>query len=160
METPRKSIGLIGICCVHLNPLEAWDSDIFKSLIMLCWLSSFGDSQDTLLYRVFSAKYFLIGSILEAQIHPKCSYAWRSILQARGVIEKGAIWRVGDGQKIDVSQHHWLPDPTYSKIFSPRADLRVERVCDLFHRNTRTWNPVSLRVAFCLGRPRWLVGSR
>ena len=36
--------------------------------------------KDTLLYMVFSAKHFLNGSILEAPIHLKCSYAWRSIL--------------------------------------------------------------------------------
>ena len=53
--------------------------------------------RDSLLFKVFSAKYFPNGNILEALVHPRCSYAWRSILQARGVIEKGAIWRVGNG---------------------------------------------------------------
>ena len=48
-------------------------------------------NRDSLIFKVFSAKYFLHGNILEAAVHPKCSYAWRSILQARGVIEKGAI---------------------------------------------------------------------
>ena len=56
----------------------------------------------TLLYRVFSAKYFPNDSILDAPIHLKCSYAWKSILQACEVINKGAIWRVGNGQMIDV----------------------------------------------------------
>ena len=88
------------------------------------------------------------GRILEAQIHPKCSYARRSILQDRGVIEKGAIWRVGDGQKIDVWLHHWLHDLTHSKICSPRANLRVEMVCDLFHTNTRAWDPGKLESCF------------
>ena len=59
-------------------------------------------NRDSFLFKVFSAKYFLHGNILEADAHPKCSYAWRSILQARGVIEQGAIWRVGDGNLIDV----------------------------------------------------------
>ena len=47
--------------------------------------------KDTLLYKVFSAWYFLNCSVLDALIHPKCSYVWRSILQAREVIEKCAI---------------------------------------------------------------------
>ena len=47
--------------------------------------------KDSLLYKVFSANYFPNGSILEAPIHLKCSYTWRSILQAREVIKKCAI---------------------------------------------------------------------
>lgn len=46
----------------------------------------------TLLYRFFSAKYFPSGSILDAPVHLKCSYAWRSILQACEVInERGYL---------------------------------------------------------------------
>ena len=58
--------------------------------------------KDLLIFKVFSAKYFSNGCILDSPIHPKCSYAWRSILQARDVINKWAIWRVGNGQLIDV----------------------------------------------------------
>ena len=47
--------------------------------------------KDTLLYKVFSAKYFPCGSIMESLVPQKCSYAWWSILQAREVIEKCAI---------------------------------------------------------------------
>ena len=52
------------------------------------------------MFKVFSAKYFRSGNILDANFHPRCSYAWRSILQARNVINKGAVWRVGDGSTI------------------------------------------------------------
>ena len=33
--------------------------------------------KDTLLYKVLSAKYFPIGSILDAPVHPKSSYTWK-----------------------------------------------------------------------------------
>lgn len=69
-------------------------------------------------------------------------------MHTRGVIEKGAIWRVGDSQKIDMWQHRWFPDLTYNKICSPRADLRVERLCDLCHTNTRTLDPDKLESYF------------
>ena len=80
--------------------------------------------KETLLYKVFNAKYFLNGNILEAPIHPKCSYVW-SILQAHDVINKGAIWRVGNGELIDVWKHRWLPNLACNKIVSPRAGSPV-----------------------------------
>ena len=36
--------------------------------------------KDTLVFKVFSAKYFRFGNILDANFHPQCSYAWWSIL--------------------------------------------------------------------------------
>ena len=45
------------------------------------------------MFKVFSAKYFPSGNIFDSNVHPQCSHAWRSILQACDVINKGAIWR-------------------------------------------------------------------
>ena len=52
----------------------------------------------SLLYKVFSAKYFPSSSIFDAKM-AKGSYAWQSILKARQVVEKGMIWRIGDEKK-------------------------------------------------------------
>ena len=88
--------------------------------------------KDTLVYKVFSAKYFLEGSILDAPVHPKSSYAWKSIMQAREEVHKGTIWRIGNGKTIKAWDHQWLPEPGYSKIISPRAGSVVVRVSELF----------------------------
>ena len=117
------------------------DFQKFNNALLAKQVWRFIHNRDSLLFKVFSAKYFPQGNILEAAVHPKCSYAWRSILQAREVIDKGAIWRVGDGKLIDVWRHRWLPDLNHSKIISPRVDLSVHRVCDLFYPDTRVWDP-------------------
>ena len=104
--------------------------------------------KDTLLYKVFSAKYFSQGSILAALVPQKRSYAWRSILQAQEVIEKCAIWRVGSRDAIEVWNHRWLPDPTYNKIISPRGESSITRVSELFYPNTRVWDPGKLKELF------------
>lgn len=104
--------------------------------------------KDTLLYKVFSAKYFPNRYVLDAPIHLKCSYARRSILQACDVINKGAIWRVGNGELIDIWSHRWLPDLAHSKIISPRANTLVARVCDLFLPNTKIWDLGKLALCF------------
>ena len=59
-------------------------------------------NKDTVVCKVFSAKYFPNGSILDAPVYPKSSYAWKSILQAREVIHKGAIWRIENGKAINI----------------------------------------------------------
>ena len=104
--------------------------------------------KDTLLYKVFSAKYFPNGSILDAPVHPKCSFAWRSILQAHDIINKGAIWRIGDGCSIDVWNHRWLPDPANGKIVSPRNNSTVSCVKDLLYADTGICDPGQLERFF------------
>ena len=104
--------------------------------------------KDTLLYKVFSTKYFPNGCVLNAFIHPKCFYACRSILQAHDVINKGAIWRVGNGELIDIWSHRWLPNLAHSKIISPRPNTSVAQVCDLLLPNTKIWDPGKLALCF------------
>ena len=96
--------------------------------------------RDTLLFGVFSAKYFPNGNILDATVHPKCSYAWKSILQAREVIHNGAVWRVGNGQLIDIWNHRWLSKTTPRQIVSPRPTANLKKVSDLILPNSKQWN--------------------
>ena len=65
-------------------------------------------NQTSLLYKVFNTKYFPTGLVFEAK-SKKGSFAWQSILKARHVIEKGMLWRVGDGSKIRVFHDNWIP---------------------------------------------------
>ena len=72
----------------------------------------------SLYYRVFKAKYFPNGSVFEAKV-ALGSYAWRSILKARGLIQRGMLWRVGDGRNINIYADRWLPNEGSAKIISP-----------------------------------------
>ena len=44
---------------------------------------------DSLVYKVFKAKYFVETTFLEAQMGRKTSHIWRSILSTREVIKMG-----------------------------------------------------------------------
>ena len=110
------------------------------------------------MYKFFNAKYFPEGSILNALVHPKSSYTWKSIIQAREVVHKGAIWRIGNGKKIKVWDHQWLPKLGCSKIISPRVGSAVVRVSELFYPNSRVWDSRKLATCFLLGRLRRLGG--
>ena len=76
--------------------------------------------QSSLFYRVFKAKYFPKGSILEASA-ANGSYAWQSILKARKVISMGMRWRIGDGKSIDIYKDNWLPGKGSARVVSPHA---------------------------------------
>ena len=106
--------------------------------------------KDTLVYKFFCAKYFPEGSILNALVHLKSSYTWKSIIQAREVVHKGEIWRIGNGKKNKVWDHQWLPKSGCSKIISPRAGSVVVRVSELFYPHSRVWDSGKLATCFFL----------
>ena len=58
--------------------------------------------KETLLYKVFSIKYFPSGDIFRAVLNSRCSFAWKSIMQVREVISNGARWRIRDGKDIQI----------------------------------------------------------
>ena len=64
--------------------------------------------KETLLYKVFSTKYFPSGSVFEVR-SSRGSFAWQSLLKVRHVIEKGMLWKVGDGSQIRVFHDKWIP---------------------------------------------------
>jgi hypothetical protein len=53
---------------------------------------------ESLVARVMKGKYFTNGNFLSAKLGSRPSYAWRSIFQARQVVEDGVLWRVGNGE--------------------------------------------------------------
>ena len=69
------------------------------------------------------------------------SYAWKSILRGRDIIQRGALWRVGSGEKINIWQHRWLPrkHPTLQPI-CPLESFENHKVDSLIDPSTRRWN--------------------
>ena len=94
--------------------------------------------RNSLLYKVFSIKYFPTGSVLEAK-SKKGSFAWQSILKARHVIEKGMLWRVGDGSQIRVFKDSWILGyfPTKAAPLTQEGDSTVSSFID---QTTMDWN--------------------
>uniref|UniRef100_A0A2N9HDU2 Reverse transcriptase domain-containing protein n=1 Tax=Fagus sylvatica TaxID=28930 RepID=A0A2N9HDU2_FAGSY len=95
----------------------------------------------SLFHRVFKAKFFPNGTLLDAKSNRRDSYAWQSILKARDNILKGAAWRVGDGKTIKIWRDKWLLEDHHQKIVFPGpAVLAESTVSQLFIPNVQRWD--------------------
>jgi hypothetical protein len=94
------------------------------------------EDTSSLFHRVFKAKFFPNGTLLDATLNKRGSYAWQSILKARDIILKGAAWRVGDGKTIKIWRDKWLHEDHHQKIVFPGSAMLAEStVSQLFLLN-------------------------
>ncbi|KAA3461736.1 reverse transcriptase [Gossypium australe] len=95
---------------------------------------------DSLVAQVFKAKYFPASSFLNSRLGHSCSYVWRSIWAAKGVLEKGLIWRVGTGAKISITEDAWIPNYVNFSLRPNIENMHLDKVADLIDNNKREWN--------------------
>ena len=95
----------------------------------------------SLLTRVLKAKYFRHTEFLQAPIYNTSSYAWRSILQSRVILQEGIKWVVGDGKKIRVWEDRWLhSQPAIPAQGDGQSSFSHIKVQDLMLQGAREWN--------------------
>jgi ribonuclease HI len=114
-------------------------SDFNKALLgKHCWRLLMGE--DSLMGRVFKSRYYPRTSFLEAKIGYQPSYAWRSMQSAKDVIDLGARWRIGNGEKVRIIVDKWMPNHAGFKVWSRCEDLNDDTlVCDLIDPDTKQW---------------------
>nr|XP_023923936.1 uncharacterized protein LOC112035339 [Quercus suber] len=95
----------------------------------------------SLLYKVFKAHFFPNSSLMEATDSRMGSYAWKSILKGKDIIQRGAIWRIGSGEKISIWQQRWLPrkHPPWLPNY-PIESFENHTMDSLIDPVTRSWN--------------------
>lgn len=96
---------------------------------------------DSLAARVMREKYFPDSNFLKANLGKRPSFAWRSIWQAKSLLEEGIIWRVGNGSKIKIWEDKWIPSTFSHRIQDPvRVLNREAKVADIINLDTNWWN--------------------
>ena len=132
--------------------MGAWNSEISK-LFNLALLAKQGwrilSNPNSLMDRVYKAKYFPYNDILNAKLGSNLSYAWRSIFNSLEVIRKGTRWLVGNGKRIHIWEDKWLPTPTIHKVIStPRDFDDFLMVLSLIDENSKWWKPDLVKSLF------------
>ncbi|XP_075640575.1 uncharacterized protein LOC142612360 [Castanea sativa] len=98
------------------------------------------NNPNSLCHRVFKARFFPTCSILEAKDSNTGSYAWKSILSVRDVIQKGMVWRIGNGHDVRIKEDRWLQGSPTSPIISPLPTVAAEtKVQTLINPELGVW---------------------
>ena len=97
--TLSKSNGGLGFRDLHLFNMAMLARQAWRLLVC----------PDSLCAQVLKAKYFPNGSILQCEARDGISYTWRSILKGVNLLNEGIIWRIGNGESVDIWTDPWVP---------------------------------------------------
>jgi hypothetical protein len=97
-------------------------------------------NQDTIIARIFKARYFPDSDFLGARLGHNPSFIWRSIYTSRAIVRGGLRWCIGDGRRINIWHEPWLRDDANSYVTSPIIQGMVHYiVADLMNSTNHTW---------------------
>lgn len=94
----------------------------------------------SLVSRVYKAKYFSISEVLNAELSHNPSFIWRSLLEAKQLLSEGVRWRVGDGTKISMLGQPWLLTDDNPCITSDSDPFQDRTVASLMCTNRKEWD--------------------
>ncbi|XP_019175849.1 PREDICTED: uncharacterized protein LOC109171175 [Ipomoea nil] len=98
-------------------------------------------NQNSLMARVFKARYFPTTSFYEAVVGGNPSYVWRSIMASQNLLKSGCRRRIGNGRATRVWSVPWVPDPHNPFVETDQgADGQDLVVSDFLDSNTGHWN--------------------
>jgi ribonuclease HI len=104
---------------------------------------------NTLVTKVYKARYFPNSSLFASSLGHNPSYAWRSIWSSRHVIMNGCRWKIGDGTKINIMNEPWLKKNDGKWLQSPQ-EQGVANLCvnQLLYPNEKAWDCNKIRSIF------------
>jgi hypothetical protein len=103
---------------------------------------------NSLCARVLKGRYFPNGDFWTAQCPRSSSYTWRSIMHGKKLLDKGILWRVGDGKYINILRDRWIPEVTPGTLLASPSINDNQTVSSLLNRNERQWKEIAIRKSF------------
>jgi hypothetical protein len=103
---------------------------------------------DSLCAQVLRSKYYPDDDILKAGPKAGSSFTWQNIVAGITTFKRGYVWRVGDGESIDIWSEPWIPSRPSRRILFPRGNAVVTKVSELICPITGMWDEELLRSLF------------
>jgi len=98
-------------------------------------------NQDTIVTRIYKAKYFPKTDFLGACLGHSPSYIWRSIIASQVLVRGGQRWRIGNGKSNAIWTDPWLREDGNSYVSSEKVQgTESMKVADLMDINGASWN--------------------
>lgn len=126
----------------------------FRSLrdFNLCLLGKQGwrllNQPDSLVSRVYKARYYPSGDFLKAELGSNPSFIWRSIVEAQHIVRQGARIRVGNGARIQILNDPWLPCDQNPMVTTSHPNLAERTVSSLIEICSMAWDMDLVRDLF------------
>lgn len=95
---------------------------------------------NSLVSKVFQARYYPNSSFLMAKVGSNPSYIWRSIMEAQTLLKRGVVRRVGSGRDIDTLNDPWLPCDEDPFVHTRHEALKNSKVQSLMVTGERVWD--------------------
>ncbi|CAN1225361.1 Putative ribonuclease H protein At1g65750 [Linum grandiflorum] len=137
--TTRKEHGGLGFRDIRSFNLALLGKQVWRLL----------SQPNSIVSRIYRAKYYPTGDILSAELGHRPSFVWRSLCESRCIIQRGYRWKIGDGTTTKVWTEPWLKSDTQLRIttpFNPQwPDLHV---ADLRHPFLAAWNSTLIDQIF------------
>ena len=106
-------------------------------------------NEDSLVARILKARYSPTTNILNAHRGPNPSYTWRSLMEGRKALEKGALWRVGTSFDFNIWSDPWLPSgPNHKDRTAEDESYGINRVSQLILSQPRRWDSDLVNAIF------------
>lgn len=95
---------------------------------------------DSMVSRVFKARYYPDGNFMTAKIGANPSYIWRSILESQDLLKSGLARCVGNGSTVDIVHDPWLPCENDPYINTVHEALKGNKVSSLIPVDQNSWD--------------------
>lgn len=88
---------------------------------------------DSLVSRIYKARYFPSNNFLSSSLGHNPSFVWRSVWEAKNLVQMGVRWEIGSGDNIAIIGQPWLNDRSNPYITTVSETLNNSKVSSLLN---------------------------
>jgi hypothetical protein len=105
---------------------------------------------DSLCARVLKARYFKNSDFLSASCPNRASTTWRGIIYGRKLLERGLIWRIGNGESVSIWDSNWIPRSYVQRPLGCLVQDKPKLVKELLVADGSGWDVSKLQQTLCV----------